>query len=199
MTREQLWEIVDAVNAGAGPDMDAKTEALAERLQELDAPEVAGFQARFDELMVEAYTWDLWGAAYVIFGGCSYDGFIDFRSSLISMGRVTFEAALADPESLADLDEAQVACLGYELDYEGYAYACTDVYEEKTGEQPECTAPCPEQPAGEEWDEDEDILRERFPRLFAKYWAQYLFEDPPPRRQDPPPPWQQKRPWWRFW
>ena len=46
----------------------------------------------------------MWGAAYVIHGGCSDDGFEYFRRWLISRGRKAYEAALADPDSLAQLD-----------------------------------------------------------------------------------------------
>ena len=42
------------------------------------------FEAAFRRYLNEAYTWDLWGAADVIHGGCSDDGFEYFRRWLVS-------------------------------------------------------------------------------------------------------------------
>jgi hypothetical protein len=48
----------------------------------------------------------LWAAAYLIEGGCD-DGFMDFRAGLMLQGRTAFEAAVADPDSLAGLPVVQ--------------------------------------------------------------------------------------------
>jgi Protein of unknown function (DUF4240) len=53
-------------------------------------------------LMAQFYRLALWGAAYLINGGCSDDGFDYFRGWLLSQGHATWQAALADPDSLAD-------------------------------------------------------------------------------------------------
>ncbi len=201
MTIEEFWKLIDDVNAAAGPNMDDKTEALRERLEALEAGEVADFQTRFDEQMARAYTWDLWAAAFIIDGGCSDDGFMDFRSSLLSMGRAFYEAALADAESLADVD---VGIVGW-LFYEGFAYPCSDVYSDKTGQAPPRTVAHPDQPAGEEWNEDEQVLKQRFPRLFAKYWDAPVDPWDAGQVEAPSPggvgaaPAPGRRPWWRFW
>jgi hypothetical protein len=65
---------------------------------------MVGFCNHFDSADVGAYTRSLWGAAYVMHGGCSDDSFSDFRATLISHGRTIYDAALADTESLADLN-----------------------------------------------------------------------------------------------
>ena len=49
--------------------------------------ELIEFHRLFNRAMDDAYIWDLWGAAYLINGGCSDDGFAYFRSWLISRGR----------------------------------------------------------------------------------------------------------------
>jgi hypothetical protein len=59
--------------------------------------------------MAESYRWDLWGAAYLINGGCSDDGFDYFRGWLLSQGRAIWQATLADPDSLADHPRSAVA------------------------------------------------------------------------------------------
>src|SRR5271169_5861141 len=60
------------------------------------------FAVLFDSMMDRAYSYGLWGAAYVIHGGCGDDAFTDFRASLISRGKEAFERAIRDPDSLAD-------------------------------------------------------------------------------------------------
>ena len=104
MTEEQFWEIVESTKAAAGGSFDEHFKKLVSRLTTLEPEQIAAFDLNFDVLSIRAYSWDLWGAAYVIHGGCSDDSFTDFRSWLISMGRDVYQRALADPESLADIE-----------------------------------------------------------------------------------------------
>ena len=73
---------------------------FAKRLAEIDAAEIVEFGAIFNEYSSGAYTWELWAAAYLIGGGCSDDGFLDFRGWLISKEKV-YERTLQDPQSRA--------------------------------------------------------------------------------------------------
>jgi hypothetical protein len=119
--------------------------------------------------MSQAYRWDLWGAAYIIEGGCSDDGFTDFRSWLISMGRDIYETALRDPESLVDVADAD----GVETtSFEEFQYVPRQVYQEKTGqEMPDPGVRHPQEPEGDRWSEEGDDLARRLPRLWAKFGA----------------------------
>jgi hypothetical protein len=162
MTLDQFWQIVDDIHEQALDDMDQKCDLLGAALNKLSAPEIQSFADHFDAMMVKAYTWELWGAAYVIAGGCSDDSFMDFRATLISMGQDTFAESLEDPDSLADLDlDEEDAC------YEGYQYVAAEVYEKVTGEQLKCNVEFPDQPTGELW--DEDSVYELYPRLAEMY------------------------------
>ena len=96
-------KIVEEVHEASKGDMDRKCELLRDRLAGFSKEEVTAFSDHFDQAWGDAYTWELWGAAYVIQGGCSDDSFSDFRATLISLGREVYSKALADPESLADL------------------------------------------------------------------------------------------------
>src|SRR5437870_12899709 len=86
VTTEQFWKIVDHVKGTKGPEV-----AIAKLLRKLTAPELISYQEHFDRFFRAVYRWDLWGAAYIIGGGCSDDGFIDFRYGLIAMGREIYE------------------------------------------------------------------------------------------------------------
>jgi hypothetical protein len=162
MTRDQFWTIVDQVKGAKEPEV-----AIAKLLRKLTPPELLSYQEHFDTLFREAYRWNLWGAAYIMGGGCSDDGFIDFRYGLIAMGREMYESALEDPDSLA-----QHRIEG-EISNELFGYAATEAYEELTGEEdmPRMAPPKrPPKPSGEEWDfDDRKENARRLPRLWAKY------------------------------
>src|SRR5260370_38479863 len=104
MDEENFWKIVQHVNDISGGNMDRKCDVLRRQISALSKDGALEFGRLFDAMMDKAYHWPLWGAAYVIHGGCSDDTFSDFRASLISRGRLAFEHALSDPDTLADED-----------------------------------------------------------------------------------------------
>lgn len=163
MTLDQFWNLVEKVHRDSGGDMDRKCELLEAELRRLPLDEVHLFHRHFDECVDRAYSWELWAAAYIIGGGCSDDSFSDFRATLISMGRETFERVLADPQSLADIDyDAETA------DYEGYQYVPTTVETELGGgRQFPRYQPSPAEPSGKSWEEDK--VAELYPKLAKKY------------------------------
>ncbi len=172
MDADRFWALIGESRSGFEPglnegNMDKQLERLQELLGELSPQEIAEFQHEFDERMNQAYRWDLWAAAYIIEGGCSDDGFTDFRSWLISMGREVYEAALQDPESLIDVADAD----GVEAtSFEGFHYVAGQAYEAMTGqEMPDTGQASAQEPAGDQWSEDGDDLARRLPRLWAKY------------------------------
>lgn len=155
---DRFWQIVDQT---VTPDYDAQLDRLAEALSKLSRDEILAFDADFWKASKVAYRWDLWGAAYVINGGCSDDGFIDFRSWLIAQGKAVYDAALANPESLADhITEAFAA-------FEEFAYVPIEVFEAKHDEDwPDRGSGFPPEPVGTRFEEDE--LDDLFPKLTAK-------------------------------
>lgn len=165
MNIEQFWSIVDRVHDASDGEMDTKCKLLADELRQLSPDEVFSFGEHFGECFDQADTWDIWGAAFVIHNGCGDDSFMDFRSTLISLGRLVFEAALADADSLAqfNIDPAWAT-------YEGYQYVPGKIYDEKVGSirlEPLCSRGHPQETRGvpfKEWE-----MSVRFPRLVAKY------------------------------
>jgi hypothetical protein len=163
MTLDQFWNLIEETHVASDGDMDKKCELLDAALRQLPLDEVRSFHVHFYECQDCAYRWELWAAAYIIGGGCSNDKFSDFRSTLISMGRQIFERALADPQSLADIDyDPDVA------DYEGYQYVPSQVERDLSGGQAfPRSRPHPKDPSGAIWDEDK--VAELFPKLAQKY------------------------------
>jgi uncharacterized protein DUF4240 len=114
-------------------EADEVAQDLAEVLADRPAGEIAGFEVELDRLLAESYRWDLWAAAYLINGGCSDDGFDYFRGWLVAQGRASWEAALADPDSLADLvADADLGDDGVEC--EALLDAAAEAYEQVTGD-----------------------------------------------------------------
>jgi len=162
MDEDRFWDIVQRVHNISEGEMDRKCVALRQQIAALSRDASLEFAQLFDDMMDKAYHWPLWGAAYVIHGGCGDDTFTDFRSSLISRGRQAFERALADPDSLADEDIDESAWF-----YEGYQYAVTGGVKAVTGEVPRRRQMPPPQPSGADWREDE--VYALFPKLSARF------------------------------
>jgi hypothetical protein len=161
-----FWQLIESTRQAAGNDTGRQSELLEERLSRLPAQSFLDYQRTRHHLDQQAYTWDIWAAAYVIEDGCSEDCFRDFRSYLISLGRGPYEAALRDPDSLAPV--AQDAEQG---DWENADSVAGDAYESATGEEiPVDDSDLSGTPRGEPWDdENEDGLVQRYPRLAARF------------------------------
>ncbi len=168
MNDQQFWQLIQSVHLEALGDMDNKCVLLREKIADLSAPDALKFQELFDKKMDMAYAWELWGAAYVIGGGCSDDAFNDFRASLISRGEASFKAALVNPDSLADQILSEE-----DLFYEGYQYAVSEGVEAAAGTSPDRYSAHPAEPSGEEWSEDDASLQALYPKLSAKAEGQY--------------------------
>lgn len=157
MTDDRFWALMEA---SPSPD------ALHAQLATLGDGDLLLFERRHAELHAQAYDWGLWGAVYVLHGGCSDDTFIDFRSYLISLGRQVYDSALADPDSLADatLDAAADT-------WEDWTSPTMRVMHERVGRWAFAGSPpfSPTEPTGDEWQEDGEELARRFPRLTAAY------------------------------
>lgn len=77
-------------------------------------------------------------AAYLIGGGCSDDGFTDFRFGVIAQGRDWYEKAAACPDSLADhpaVAGAELPLWHNPLCYEEAGYAAYHAFERVTGDE----------------------------------------------------------------
>ena len=161
MNIDTFWELIDPGKNSEEPEIE-----IAKVLKTLEASEIEAYQAHFDQLKANAYQWDLWGAAYMIGGGCSDDSFIDFRYGLIAKGRQVYEQALQNPDSLAELGP------DVEIENESFGYVALEVYEAKTGsEMPRKSVSGSADPLGEEWDfEDKDENIKRIPKLTEMYW-----------------------------
>jgi hypothetical protein len=166
MDEPAFWQLMADTRSAAGNDTGRQSELLEERLRRLPPRQIVDFQRVRRRLDEQAYTWDLWGAAYVIEDGCSDDCFRDFRAYLISLGPEPYQAALRDPDSLAPVvEDAETG------DWENADSVAGDAYENAAGEDiPADDSDLSGSPRGEPWDdEDQDALVQRYPALAARF------------------------------
>jgi hypothetical protein len=164
MDRVQFWRLIEEARRETGGDCDQQVELLQKKLSLLSEDEIIAFAETMEELLNEAYTWELWAASSILNGGSSDDGFEYFRLWLIAQGEQVFSRALADPETLADYPgkfPEPVEC-------EALGYIAEDAYEEKTGhEMPDYRIPSlPLEPRGQRWEEGQEV--QLYPRLAAR-------------------------------
>ena len=166
-----FWKVVDST-IGLEQYPDRQLAALHSALSKLSLQQIVQFEESFDAAMKRSYSWDLWGADYVVHGGASDDSFEYFRCWLISKGKRVFERVLADPDSLAEFLAPDVRGI---LEFESFAYVARKTWGEKTGkpgtEMPNA-APMlytDRQPTGVPFDEVSASLAKRYPKLWKRF------------------------------
>jgi hypothetical protein len=103
MNKDHFWHLIDGAREAADGNSEDYEPSLWELLDTATPDELIAFEQHFDTCVGDAWRWDLWGAANIVNGGCSHDGFFYFRAWLVMQGRHVYEAALADPDSLVEV------------------------------------------------------------------------------------------------
>jgi hypothetical protein len=175
MRTDDFWQLIDHARTGGG-EPDAIAARAVALLAARDPEEIVGYAHHQQRVLAASYRVDLWGAAYLINGGASDDGFEYFRGWLMTQGRAVFAGAVADPDSLADLPQVRAASLsGEEFECEDMLAVPWDAYRRAAAtDLPAERAAVPEPDLNDFWDfDDEEEARRRLPRLAA------LFVEPP--------------------
>jgi hypothetical protein len=178
MERARFWSMIEAAKQASGGDDRRQAALLVARLGELPLLEIIEFQRTLEAVHAESFRADLWDAATVINQWesndkffCSEDTFFAFRGWLVAQGRQVYDAAIADPDSLADYPE-----LGDDLPWSEAPWGVAmDAYTERTGEEMPELAGWPgqlidERPSPwESLEQAKEQLRRRYPRLWARF------------------------------
>lgn len=177
MTKDAFWDLIAEAKKACGQDTDGSIQWLQDRLTSLGPRQAQDFHDILHGYQDLADQYGLWSAASILCEhSCSDDGFIDFRSWLIAQGKETYLTALADPDSLAEV-ESYDGC-----QFEALTYVGSMALEAMTGRSAyDGTDPAAYKALldelradiayGEgigypyEWDE----VAARFPRICAKY------------------------------
>ncbi|HTU22195.1 MAG TPA: DUF4240 domain-containing protein [Gemmataceae bacterium] len=167
MDQDLFWNIVAKACRSDARQAEAWDKRIQTELEQYGPNDIVEWNHIFDRLAAQAYTVDLWGAAYLINGGASDDGFYYFRCWLIGMGREVYEAALANPDSLAN-----AVVQGIDAEAEIYA-AAHQAWMTVTGKPDTDPYPARKESAelqGKDWNfDDDEEVRRRLPRLAALY------------------------------
>jgi Protein of unknown function (DUF4240) len=151
MDRDRFWALMEAARS-AGGGCHALAARLVGVLSTLPPQEIVSFQGMLDELMAESFRWDVKGAAVLINVGITDDGFEDFRGWLIGQGREVYEAALRDPDSLAQhpqmRDRDPERAWQEPLECEALLYSANRAYAAATGEDLSADLPWPPRDRG---------------------------------------------------
>jgi len=171
MTQDKFWKIIEKANGITNPD--EIVNVVREELEKCTPQELIEYQKHFDTFFDKANRWDIWGAIYLIHGGCGDDSFMDFRYTLISRGKDIYEKAIQEPDSLVTLrfnDD-----IFEDLFNEMFGYIAIELYEEKTDDDiyNSINLNNTEEDMGEEWDfDDRDECLKRLPKITEKFWKE---------------------------
>jgi hypothetical protein len=174
MPADRFWELIGRTT-GYEADPERQLEVLQQALRGLTVAEIEAFERAFHQQQRRAYSWDLWGAAYIMNGGASDDGFEYFQRWLVSRGRTVFEAAVVNPESLA---ETIAPDSQGDYEFEQFANVAAEIWKEKTGIDPVTdqehrfpfiSEPPASEPSGTPFEEDTHYLATRYPKLWARF------------------------------
>jgi hypothetical protein len=183
MDETTFWQMIEQAKATSEGDDNRQVVLLTHRLAQLDVSEILAFEAIYARYEAQAYRQDMWDAVWFIHKGCSEDAFTDFRAWLIAQGEKIFRQVLADPDALADIVPVQVRRdIGKFGEVMGSLWVAADAaYELRTGEEktprPPVQTSTPLTNRSIEIDampgsahEFEMSLKERYPRIAAKFW-----------------------------
>ena len=144
MTKDEFWHIIDlcarqakheGLDAIKNPDLRQRRRAqcLAAQLTRLPVNDIVSFQAWFECMIDKANTAKL-QAAHMLLTDMdgSDDGYLYFRTWLVGQGREFYEAAIRDPNTIADVLDPQRNPID-QTEAELLRYAATNACETLTG------------------------------------------------------------------
>ncbi|MGE7633387.1 DUF4240 domain-containing protein [Bacillus paramycoides] len=179
MNKEQFWQFISEMNT-----KDETSDWLIKQLSKKPTSEIIDFEIHLQNALKQSYTSNLWASAYIILGGCSDDSFDYFRGWLIACGQETFESAVEHPESLASLipefyeeDELipefeemlSVGLEAFSLKEIGDTEWDDDLWNKFDSLLDEKGHDSSMPELEFDWEDDEDELAERFPKLWERF------------------------------
>lgn len=124
MNKEEFWKTIESVNHSV-PDGNHEMVAkqMCEELLRYSPQDILDWHLILREYTNAAYRNDLWAACTALGAHSSDDGFIDFRTWLISQGKDIYMDAMRDPDTLAANPHA-----GNEMNFEAFSACAIDAY-----------------------------------------------------------------------
>jgi len=174
MKTDDFWAVIERATADRPASPGDVAKRAAAELATRDPAEIVAWDQHLGKVMAASGKEDLWAAAYLINGGCSDDGFDNFRGWLIAHGRTAVASAVREPDSLAEMAVIRAAAQnGAVFEAEEVLTVAAAAYSQATGtDLPPSQPPPPPPDPADLWDfDDEDEMHRRLPRLAALFLA----------------------------
>jgi hypothetical protein len=162
MSEDDFWKLIDKSRAASNNNYQIQISSLKTILLTLEPADIEKFDNTFTALLAASYDYKLWGASYVINGGCSDDCFDYFRQYLIGHGKEKFYQTIKDPESCASWIKSEE-----EENWEGLQYPAMEAYKQKTGKEIPKTYQPEFELKGKPF--DEETVMKQYPKLAKKF------------------------------
>ncbi|MGI5271383.1 DUF4240 domain-containing protein [Nonomuraea sp. CA-218870] len=102
---KDFWLLIE--QSKAGKTKSAQAEWLRRHLLRYTRANVEDFYLWVSERMKDVNTYDMYAAFYNVFEIGSLDGFFEFQSWLITLGRDAFGPVAAEPDNLIDIPQVR--------------------------------------------------------------------------------------------
>ena len=162
MNEEDFWKLIDKSRTASNNNYQTQISSLKTILLTLEPADIEKFDNTFTALLAASYDYKLWGASYVINGGCSDDCFDYFRQYLIGHGKEKFYQTIKDPESCASWIKSEE-----EDNWEGLQYPSMEAYKQLTGKEIPKTYQPKVELKGKPF--DEETVMKQYPKLAKKF------------------------------
>ncbi|GLY01492.1 MULTISPECIES: DUF4240 domain-containing protein [Actinoplanes] len=176
MRTDDFWAVIDRATEQRPASPAEVAERAVADLAARAPEEIVAWGRHLDKVLVASGTEDLWAAAYLINGGCTEEGFDNFRGWLVAHGRKAVAASVKSPDVLAGMPAVRAAAdTGAVFEAEEVLSIAARAHQEATGEPLPAEERAKTRPdVADLWDFDnEDEMRRRLPRLSE------LFLEPP--------------------
>lgn len=170
MNETEFWKLIELAGRSAGK-ATAVPAWLEHHIAAQGIDSICAYEVAFRRVLALSYDARLWAAAGLMLKFCSDDKFMDFRAWLVAKGRIVFERAVADPDSLAEVDVDGDYGLPILFNMN---YAAEMAYRTRAGPVADLSDLIGFGPPlvllnGHAWTGDLKALPGRFPKLWAKF------------------------------
>ena len=158
MEEDDFWKLIDKSRSISNNVYQTQISSLKTILLTLEPGDIEKFDNTFTALLAASYDYKVWGASYVINGGCSDDCFDYFRQYLIGHGKEKFYQTIKDPESCASWIKSEE-----EDNWEGLQSPAMEAFKQKTGKNIPKTYQPKFELKGKPF--DEETVMKQYPKL----------------------------------
>lgn len=167
MNQDEFWGLV--TRSDATQSQESIVAELKAKLSSLSDDQLMAFDKWYGQQMRRSYTWDVWGAAYIV-GGCDSEyAFAEFRNFLLSLGADWYDKIVSSPDLLADLPQWP--------EKDGSAYPFIDdydliagqIFEDRTERELPFVPSGKSTPAGKKFNQKPKMLKKTYPKLSSRF------------------------------